>query len=62
MQNILIEIQNLGIHLCDLAELSLTCERVFALLRRLFGEQQMSALSDYLQTSLMLNFHDRSVG
>ena len=49
-------------HLCDLAENSASCERVFALLRRLFGEQQMSALSDYLQTSLMLNFHDRSVG
>jgi len=41
---------------------SASCERVFALLRNLFGEQQMTALADYVQTSLMLNFHGRLVG
>lgn len=41
---------------------SASCERVFALLKRLFGEQQMSTLADYLQAALMLNYHGRSVG
>ena len=41
---------------------SASCERVFALLRRLFGEEQFSALRDYLQSSLMLNYNGRTVG
>ena len=41
---------------------SASCERVFALLKRLFGEQQMSSLADLLQASLMLNYHKRAVG
>jgi hypothetical protein len=41
---------------------SASCERVFALLRNLFGDEQMNALADYLQTSLMLNYHNRVVG
>ena len=41
---------------------SASCERVFALLRNLFGEKQVSALSDYLQASLMLNYNKRVVG
>jgi hypothetical protein len=37
-------------------------ERVFALLRNLFGEEQFRSLADYLQASLMLNYHRREVG
>ena len=37
-------------------------ERVFALLKNLFGEQQMLALADYVQASLMLNYNGRRVG
>ena len=37
-------------------------ERVFSMLKRLFGEQQMSALADYIQAALMLNYNDRAVG
>ena len=56
-----------GAHrLRDLAQLghgnSASCERVFALLKNLFGEQQMSALADYVQASLMLNYNGRRVG
>ena len=35
---------------------------VFALLKNLFGEEQMSALADYVQASLMLTYNGRSVG
>ena len=38
------------------------CERVFALVKRLFGDAQLSSLSDYIQASLMLNQNDRVVG
>ena len=42
---------------------SASCERVFAaLLRNLFGEQQMSSLADYVQAALMLNYNQRNVG
>ena len=41
---------------------SASCERVFALLKNLFGEQQMLALADYVQASLMLNYNGRRVG
>ena len=41
---------------------SASCERVFALLKNLFGEQQMSALADYVQAALMLNYNQRRVG
>ena len=41
---------------------SASCERVFALLKNLFGEQQMLALADYVQAALMLNYNDRMVG
>ena len=37
-------------------------ERVFALLRNLFGELQMKSLADYVQAALMLNYNQRSVG
>ena len=41
---------------------SASCERVFALLKNLFGEQQMSALADYVQAALMLNYNGRRFG
>ena len=33
---------------------SASCERVFALLKNLFGDEQMSALSDYLRAALIV--------
>ena len=41
---------------------SASCERVFSLLKNLFGEQQMAALADYVQAALMLNYNGRNVG
>ena len=41
---------------------SASCERVFALLKNLFGDEQMHALADYLQAALMLNYNKRNVG
>ena len=41
---------------------SASCERVFSLLERLFGDQQKSSLADLLQASLMLNYNKRVVG
>ena len=41
---------------------SASCERVFALLKNLFGDEAMSALADYLQAGLMLNYNKRQVG
>ena len=41
---------------------SASCERVFALLKNLFGEQQVLALADYIQAALMLNYNQRRVG
>ena len=41
---------------------SASCERVFALLKNLFNEQQMSSLADYVQAALMLNYNNRCVG
>jgi len=41
---------------------SASCERVFSLLKVLFGEQQMSALADYIRAALMLRCNERRVG
>ena len=41
---------------------SASCERVFALLKNLFGDEAMRALADYLQAGLMLNYNKRQVG
>ncbi len=41
---------------------SASCERVFALLKNMFGEDQLSALADQLQVSLMLAYNNRRVG
>ena len=37
---------------------SASCERVFALLKNLFGEEQSLSLADYVQASLMLNYNE----
>ena len=37
------------------------CERVFSLLKVLFGDLQSSLLADYLQGSLMLRYNGRKV-
>ena len=41
---------------------SASCERVFARLKNLFGDEQMSALADYVQAALMLSYNGRLVG
>ena len=41
---------------------SASCERVFALLKLMFGEQQMSALADMIQVALMLRYNGSVVG
>ena len=39
-----------------------SCERVFALLKTMFGDEQMASLADYIQAALMLNYNDRKIG
>tara|TARA_B110001450_G_C17657600_1_gene495928 strand:- start:199 stop:2715 length:2517 start_codon:yes stop_codon:yes gene_type:complete len=41
---------------------SASCERVFALLKNMFGDQQMNSLADYIQAALMLSYNDRKFG
>ena len=41
---------------------SAACERVFALLKTMFGDEQMSALGDILRSSLMLRYNARRLG
>ena len=41
---------------------SASCERVFALLKAMFGEAQLSSLRDYVQAALMLRYNERAVG
>jgi hypothetical protein len=41
---------------------SASCERVFSLLKRKFGTEQLSALSDYVGGSLMLSYNERELG
>ena len=41
---------------------SASCERVFALLKSMFGDQQMSTLADYIQAALMLRYNGRRIG
>mmetsp|Transcript_33962 Transcript_33962/g.58035 ORF Transcript_33962/g.58035 Transcript_33962/m.58035 type:complete len:183 (-) Transcript_33962:92-640(-) len=38
---------------------SASCERVFSLLKQMFGLDQKAALADYLQAALMLRFNKR---
>ena len=42
---------------------SAACERVFSLLKFMFGDQQQWAtLGDYIQAALMLSYNERAVG
>jgi len=41
---------------------SASCERVFALLKHMFGDLQMSSLSDYVQAALMPHSNGRKIG
>ena len=41
---------------------SAAAERVFSLLKLMFGETQMSALADMIQAALMLKYNKRKVG
>ncbi len=41
---------------------SAACERVFALLKNMYGEARDSSLSDALQAALMLRYNHRAVG
>ena len=45
-----------------LSPTSASCERVFAQLKQMFGEQQIRALADYIQAALMLRINKRCVG
>lgn len=40
---------------------SAACERVFSLLKLMFGPQQEGALADYIQAALMLRYNEREV-
>ena len=43
---------------------SAACERVFSMLKRMFTEQQISAVGDYIRAALMLAlaYNGRNVG
>ena len=41
---------------------SAACERVFSLLKFMFGDQQWAALGDYIQAALMLKYNERAIG
>jgi hypothetical protein len=42
--------------------ISVACERVFALLKTMYGDQQARALADHLAAALMLRYKNRRVG
>ena len=41
---------------------SAAAERVFSLLKSMFGDEQMWALADMIQAALMLKYNQRNVG
>ena len=41
---------------------SAAAERVFSMLKAMFGDQQMETLADIIQTALMLRINQRKVG
>ena len=41
---------------------SAAAERVFSMLKAMFGDQQMATLADIIQTALMLRINQRKVG
>ena len=41
---------------------SAAAERVFSLLKSMFGDMQMTTLADYIQAALMLRYNKRVLG
>ena len=41
---------------------SAAAERVFSMLKQMFGDMQMRALADMIQAALMLKYNKRTVG
>ena len=41
---------------------SASSERVFALLKNMFGDQQIRSMCDYIESALMLRFNKRVLG
>jgi hypothetical protein len=41
---------------------SAAAERVFSMLKQMFGDMQMSSLADMIQAALMLKYNGRKVG
>ena len=41
---------------------SAAAERVFSMLKAMFGDQATTALADYIQTAIMLRSNKRKVG
>jgi hypothetical protein len=41
---------------------SASCERVFSLLKLMYGDQQISTLADAIRAALMLRYNGRTVG
>ena len=48
--------------LCNLSEFCFVRERVFSLLKLMYGDQQISTLADAIRAALMLRYNDRVVG
>ena len=41
---------------------SASCERVFSLLKLMYGDQQICTLADAIRAALMLRYNDRMIG
>ena len=41
---------------------SAAAERVFSMIKAMFGDQQLESMSDYIQTAIMLRANKRPVG
>lgn len=52
---------NFARHVAILQPSSASVERVFSLLQSTFSDRQTRTLEDYVQTSIMLQFHDRKL-
>ena len=46
----------------EIGPISGTCERVFSLLKQMFGDDQISTLADAIRAALMVRYNDRVVG
>ena len=56
-----------GVHAVSTASVkfspnSASCERVFALLKSMFTEEQYSSLADHVSSALKLRYNGRSIG